>query len=210
MTGPEHGGMIRWLYDKNQSKENCSLLFFEISSCFLKTWHWPEQTDGSSLLLYVGELIRNVFHMSPALIVVEYFPLILNVLVARSVKPVHLCADVYVWFLFALASPFGGSKPRVPLCFIMKQVRRSNPGCNQESHSASPMRLKGNTSIKAFSYDVGHKNNSFLYPNLTLFIFHLLFLLEEILWGQGAPTTTLSVFMDNSLWWICFWRKRSR
>lgn len=39
--------------------------------------------------------------MSPALIVVEHFPLILNVFVsartrAKSVKPVRLYADVYV------------------------------------------------------------------------------------------------------------------
>lgn len=86
--------------------------------------------------------------------------------------------------------------------------RKTLPSYRRNAAAASPMRSKGNTSIKSLLYNSSRKNNSTF--SVALFILHLLFWLEEILWGQAHLTITRCVFMDNSLRWICLWRNRSR
>lgn len=110
-----------------------------------KKWQLPEQTDGSSLSLHVGELIRNDFHMSSALIG-AFFPFssqnpgvdVFAPTSAKSVKRAHSCADVYVWWSYTITAAvhvqFKLAHLDVHLSFLVVWhfLKTRHFGCNQE------------------------------------------------------------------------------
>ena len=129
---------------------------------------------------------------------------------ARSVKRVRLCADVYVWWSYTITATvhkqFKGAHLDVYLLSFHLTLFKKNEtsrlksgggkttGMPEEHRSSSPPRSKGNASISSSLFTSVTKNNS-TFP-VALFISHLLFWLEETLWGRADLTTTRRVFMD--------------